>query len=66
MSTEKTLFTPRKDILGELNKENRNLKVVLTPIKLRQSGVVPSAKDKVLSQCGQTDFCLFTDVFSSQ
>ena len=60
------MHTPRKDILKELQAEGRNLKIVLTPVKLRQSLVVPSAKDKVLCQCGQTDVCSFDDIFSAQ
>ena len=65
-SCESEMCTPRKDVLRELNSEARNLKVVLTPLKLRRSLVVPSAKDKVLSQCAQAEVCSFGDILSTQ
>ena len=65
-SCESKMCTPRKDVLRELNSEARNLKVVLTPLKLRRSLVVPSAMDKVLSQCAQAEVCSFGDILSTQ
>ncbi len=37
---------------------------MLTPMKLEDSDDVPSARDKVLAQCGQEDACSFSDVLA--